>query len=194
MITALDARNSIYDIPNMLYEEQLDDIVVEGFGLEDKVGEANLDDWLEVVDRTINTRHEVTVAMVGKYVEHHDAYKSLTEAIAHGGLRQRIKVNIRRLESDDLADNDLSQLEGVDAILVPGGFGERGFEGKVNAIRHARENEFPTWESATECRRPWLNLHAMSVAWKARTQRKWILAHRTGDRHDHRVAGCFRER
>jgi CTP synthase len=143
VITALDAPNSIYDIPNMLYEEKLDDLIVEGFGLEDKVGEANLDDWLEVVDRTINTRHEVTVAMVGKYVEHHDAYKSLTEAIAHGGLRQRIKVNIRRLESDDLADNDLSQLEGVDAILVPGGFGERGFEGKVNAIRYARENGIP---------------------------------------------------
>jgi CTP synthase len=143
VITALDAPNSIYDIPNMLYEEGLDDLVVEGFGLEDKAGEANLDDWLEVVDRTINTRHEVTIAMVGKYVEHHDAYKSLTEAVAHGGLRQRIKVNIKRLESDDLADNDLSLLEGVDAILVPGGFGERGFEGKVNAIRYARENGVP---------------------------------------------------
>jgi len=143
VITALDARNSIYDIPNMLYEEGLDDLIVEGFGLEEKVRAANLDDWLEVVDRTINTQHEVTVAVVGKYVEHHDAYKSLTEAIAHGGLRQRIKVNIRRVESDDLDGNDLSQLEGVDAILVPGGFGERGFEGKVNAIRHARENGIP---------------------------------------------------
>jgi len=143
VITALDAPNSIYDIPNMLHEEGLDDLIVEGFGLEDKVGEANLDDWLEVVDRTINTRHEVTIAMVGKYVEHHDAYKSLTEAIAHGGLQQRIKVNIKRLESDDLADNDLSLLEDVDAILVPGGFGERGFEGKVNAIRYARENGIP---------------------------------------------------
>jgi CTP synthase len=143
VITALDARNSIYDIPTMLHEEGLDDIVVEGFGLQDRAGPANLDDWKEVVDRMIHTRHEVTVGMVGKYVEHHDAYKSLTEAIAHGGLRQRIKVNIRRIESDDLADNDLSTLEGVDAILVPGGFGERGFEGKVNAIRHARENGIP---------------------------------------------------
>jgi CTP synthase len=143
VITALDAPNSIYDIPIMLHEEGLDDIIVEGFGLEDKVGKARLNDWLEVVNRTINTQHEVTVAMVGKYVEHHDAYKSLTEAIAHGGLRQRIKVNIRRLESDDLASNDLSRLEGVDAILVPGGFGERGFEGKVNAIRYARENGVP---------------------------------------------------
>jgi len=143
VITALDAKSSIYDIPVMLHEEHLDDIVVEGFGLEDKVGPANLDDWLRVVDRTINTQHEVTVAMVGKYVEHHDAYKSLTEATVHGGLQQRIKVNILRLESDDLADNDLSKLEGVDAILVPGGFGERGFEGKVNAIRYARENNIP---------------------------------------------------
>ena len=143
VISALDARNSIYDIPNMLYEQGLDDIVVERLGLEDKAGPASLDDWLEVVDRTINTRHEVTVAMVGKYVEHNDAYKSLTEAIVHGGLRQRIKVNIRRIESDDLADGDLGQLDGVDAILVPGGFGERGFEGKVNAIRHAREGGIP---------------------------------------------------
>ena len=143
VITALDARNSIYDIPIMLHEEHLDDIVVEGFGLEDKVGPANLDDWLRVVDRTVNTLHEVTVAVVGKYVEHHDAYKSLTEAIVHGGLQKRIKVQIRRLESDDLVDNDLSLLDDVDAILVPGGFGERGFEGKVNAIRHARENDVP---------------------------------------------------
>jgi CTP synthase len=143
VISALDARNSIYDIPTMLFQENLDDIVVERLGLEDKAGQACLDDWLEVVDRTINTKHEVTVAMVGKYVEHHDAYKSLTEAIAHGGLRQRIKVNIRRIESEELADNKLDSLEGVDAILVPGGFGERGFEGKVNAIRHARENGIP---------------------------------------------------
>jgi CTP synthase len=143
VITALDARNSIYDIPIMLHEEHLDDIVVEGFGLEEKVGPANLDDWLRVVDRTVNTLHEVTVAVVGKYVEHHDAYKSLTEAIVHGGLQKRIKVQIRRLESDDLVDNDLSLLDDVDAILVPGGFGERGFEGKVNAIRHARENDVP---------------------------------------------------
>ena len=145
VITALDAKNSIYDIPVMLHDEHLDDIVIERLGLEDKVQkeQADLDDWLAVVDRTVNTRHEVTVAMVGKYVEHHDAYKSLTEAITHGGLRQRIKVNIRRIESDDLADNDLSTLDGCDAILVPGGFGERGFEGKVNAIRYARENRIP---------------------------------------------------
>jgi CTP synthase len=144
VISALDARNSIYDIPTMLHREGLDDIVIERLGLEDKaVRPANLDDWEEVVDRLVNTEHEVTVGMVGKYVEHHDAYKSLTEAITHGGLRQRIKVRIKRLESDDFADNDLSALEDVDAVLVPGGFGERGFEGKVNAIRYAREKGIP---------------------------------------------------
>jgi CTP synthase len=144
VITALDAKNSIYDIPTMLREEGLDDIVIERLGLEDKVSAPpNLDDWAEVVDRLVNTRHEVTVAMVGKYVDHADAYKSLTEAITHGGLRQRIKVNIVPLESEDFADGDLSALENVDAILVPGGFGERGFEGKVNAIRYAREKGIP---------------------------------------------------
>jgi CTP synthase len=143
VITALDAKGCIYRIPLMLHEEGLDDIVLERLGLEDKAGPAQLDDWVEVVDRTVNTRHEVKVAVVGKYVEHHDAYKSLTEAIAHGGLRQRIKVDIRRIESDELADGDLSAIEDADAILVPGGFGERGFEGKVNAIRYARENGVP---------------------------------------------------
>jgi len=141
VISALDAKRGIYDIPVMLHEQGLDDIVVERLGL--KAGPARLDDWREVVDRSMNTRFEVTVAMVGKYVEHADAYKSLTEALAHGGLRQRIRVNLKRIESDDLDAGDLSQLDGVDAILVPGGFGERGFEGKVNAIKHARENGIP---------------------------------------------------
>jgi CTP synthase len=144
VITALDAKNSIYDIPTMLLQENLDDIVIERLGLQDKVSApADLSDWAEVVDRLVNTQHEVTVAMVGKYVDHADAYKSLTEAITHGGLRQRIRVNIVPFESEDFADGDLSPLEDVDAILVPGGFGERGFEGKVNAIRFAREKGIP---------------------------------------------------
>ena len=142
VIPALDAGAAgIYNIPAMLHAEGLDDIVVERLGLE--AGPANLDDWHEVVDRGMNTRHEVNIAMVGKYVEHADAYKSLTEAVTHGGLRQRIKVNIHAIESEDLNDGDLSSLENADAILVPGGFGERGFEGKVNAIRYAREHHVP---------------------------------------------------
>ncbi len=142
VISALDARHGIYEIPMLLHEQGLDEIVAERLGLE-TTGEADLSDWREVVDRMQNTRHEVTVAMVGKYVNHADAYKSLTEALQHGGLRQRIKVNIKAVESEDIEANGIGCLDGVDAILVPGGFGERGFEGKVEAIRHARENRIP---------------------------------------------------
>ncbi len=142
VITALDARSTIYEIPMLLHEQALDDIVIEKLGLEPK-GPADLSEWEEVVDRIEHPRHEVTVAMVGKYVNHADAYKSLTEAISNGGLRHRIKVKIRALESEDIEEQGLAALEGVDAILVPGGFGERGFEGKVAAIRHARENGIP---------------------------------------------------
>jgi len=91
----------------------------------------------------IVTRHEVTVAMVGKYVNHADAYKSLVEALHHGGLRQRIRVNILAIESEDIEENGIACLAKADAILVPGGFGERGFEGKVMAIQYARENNVP---------------------------------------------------
>jgi len=144
VITALDAKNSIYDIPMMLHDENLDQIVIERLGLQDKaVRPADLSDWEEVVDRLVNTEHEVTVGMVGKYVDHADAYKSLSEAITHGGLRGRIKVNIVTFESEDFSAGDMSGLDDIDAVIVPGGFGERGFEGKVNAIRYAREKGIP---------------------------------------------------
>ena len=141
VITALDARESIYEIPLLLHEQGLDDIVIKRLGLE--AGEADLSRWEEVVDRLSNTRHAVTVALVGKYVDHSDAYKSLTEAITHGGLRQRIAVNILRIEAEQIEESGIECLHGVDAILVPGGFGARGFEGKVMAIRYARENNIP---------------------------------------------------
>ena len=140
-VIALDARNGIYEIPMLLHEQGLDDIVLERLGIEARP--TDLSEWREVVDRMTNTRFEVTVAMVGKYVNHADAYKSLTEALQHGGLRQRIKVNILRLESEEIEKNGVGCLENVDAILVPGGFGERGFEGKVLAIQYARENKVP---------------------------------------------------
>jgi CTP synthase len=144
VITALDAKNSIYDIPMMLHDEDLDQIVIDQLGLQGKATRpADLSDWREVVDRLVNVQHEVTVAMVGKYVDHADAYKSLSEAITHGGLRERIKVKIVAFESEDFSEGDTSALDAVDAILVPGGFGERGFEGKVNAIRYAREKGIP---------------------------------------------------
>ena len=141
VISALDARRGIYEIPMLLHEQGLDQIVIDRLGLD--VKPADLSDWREVVDRMQNTRHEVTVAMVGKYVNHADAYKSLTEALQHGGLRQRIKVNILAVESEDIESEGVDCLKQADAILVPGGFGERGFEGKVEAIRYAREQRIP---------------------------------------------------
>jgi CTP synthase len=142
VILALDARDSIYEIPVLLKEKGLDDIVINRLGLEAS-READLSDWVEVVDRLTNTVHEVNVALVGKYVDHADAYKSLTEAIVHGGLRQRIAVNIRSVESEWIEEDGVACLEGIDAIVVPGGFGERGFEGKVRTIQYARENNIP---------------------------------------------------
>jgi CTP synthase len=141
VISALDAQHGIYEIPMLLHAQGLDDIVVEKLHLD--AGAADLSAWREVVDRMENTRFEVTVAMVGKYVNHADAYKSLTEALHHGGLRQRIKVNILAIESEDIESSGVACLERADAILVPGGFGARGFEGKVEAIRYARENQVP---------------------------------------------------
>src|SRR5690625_544248 len=96
-----------------------------------------------VVERQSRPRHEVTVAMVGKYVEHADAYKSISEALMAGGISEWIKVNVRPVESEEIEATGSEALEGVDAILVPGGFGERGFEGKVAAVRHAREQGIP---------------------------------------------------
>jgi CTP synthase len=142
VMSALDARHGIYEIPMLLLEQGLDDIVIERLDLQ-VTSEADLADWEAVVDRMQNTRHEVTVAMVGKYVNHADAYKSLTEALHHGGLRSRIKVNILALESEDIERDGVDCLAEADAILVPGGFGERGFEGKVEAIRYAREHNVP---------------------------------------------------
>ena len=123
--TARDARESIYEIPLLLHDQGLDDIVIERLGLE--ASKADLSPWVEVVDRLSNTRHEITVAMVGKYVEHSAAYTSLTEALTHGGLRHRIRVSILRIESERIEKEGIECLDGVDAILVPGGFGELGF-------------------------------------------------------------------
>jgi CTP synthase len=140
VISAVDVPN-IYELPLWLRNQELDDIVVERLQLE--VREPDLNKWQAVVEATKRPKPEVTVAMVGKYMEHSDAYKSLTEALYHGGLHQGIKVNIQRIDSAQVLVEGPSCLEGADAVLVPGGFGERGFEGKVAAARYARENRIP---------------------------------------------------
>lgn len=140
-VISLEDADTIYRIPQMLHEQGLDQIVVEKFGMDTPA--ADLSEWTDVVDRDTNPEKEVTIAMVGKYMELLDAYKSLIEAVRHAGLKTRTKVNIRYIDSEVLEQEGLSRLEGVSAILVPGGFGHRGVEGKIQAVRHARENKIP---------------------------------------------------
>lgn len=139
VITLLDAK-TIYAIPRDLQKRGLDQIVVERLRLD--CGEADLSDWDWVVENQANPQHEVTIAMVGKYMELQDAYKSLNEALIHAGIRNQAKVNVRYIDSEDL-EKDMSLVDGCDAILVPGGFGERGIVGKIMAVNYARTNKVP---------------------------------------------------
>ncbi len=140
VIAAVDVGN-IYQIPLELHAQHLDDIVLESLQLD--CPPADLSAWEALVKRMATTKASVTVAMVGKYVEHSDAYKSLTEALAQGGFIQGIKVNIKAIDSEQIEQHGVSLLHDADAILVPGGFGERGFEGKITAVRYAREQHIP---------------------------------------------------
>jgi CTP synthase len=143
VISAVDLDN-IYKIPMWLHQQGLDQIVVERLRLDSKAkAEADLSEWNAVVDAAEHPVDEVTIAVVGKYIDHQDAYKSLAEALKHGGLRQRTKVRLKWLESTEVEQNGDKALEGVDGILVPGGFGDRGFEGKVLTAKHARERGIP---------------------------------------------------
>lgn len=134
--------DNIYQIPAELQKEGFDDLVVERFGL--SCGTADLSEWQRVVDAEINTEHTVTIGMVGKYLNHSDAYKSLNEALRHAGLFCRSKINIKHIDPEALEQSaNRAVFADVDAILVPGGFGNRGFEGKVLAVRYAREQQVP---------------------------------------------------
>ena len=140
VINALDAR-TIYEVPRMLHSQGLDRIIVERFRLQ--VADADLSDWDRVVDAQLNPHHSVDIAMVGKYVDLTEAYKSLIEALIHAGIHTRTRVNIRYIDSESIEKDGAGCLADMDAILVPGGFGERGVEGKIAAIRYARENRVP---------------------------------------------------
>lgn len=140
VITAVDA-DSIYRIPLLLHDQGLDDIVVHKLRLD--VPPADLTEWQNVVEALAHPTDEVNIAIVGKYVDHTDAYKSLNEALIHAGIRTRHKVNIHYIDSEIIEDEGVSRLKNVDAILVPGGFGERGVEGKIATVRYARENKIP---------------------------------------------------
>jgi len=140
VITALDA-DSIYRIPMMLHEQGLDQIVAKKLHLD--TVPADLSDWQTVVDGLFAPTQTVNIALVGKYIDHADAYKSLTEALIHAGIHTKTQVNLIKIDSEEIEKQGTSVLEKADAILVPGGFGERGVDGKVATIRYARENNVP---------------------------------------------------
>ncbi|MFD1259072.1 CTP synthase [Entomomonas asaccharolytica] len=140
-VISLEDANTIYRIPSMLHAQGLDDFVAERFDLD--CNTADLSEWDRVVDAKLNPEKEVTIAMVGKYMELLDAYKSLIEALTHSGIENRTKVNLRYIDSEDIEEKGTELLADVDAILVPGGFGLRGVEGKISTVQYARENKIP---------------------------------------------------
>ena len=140
VFSAVDV-DSIYKIPLLLHEQHLDDIVVELLRLDAKP--ADLDEWRNVVDKLQHPTRDVTVAMVGKYVNLTESYKSLSEALIHAGIHTHTRVKIRYVDSELIEEKGLETLDEADAILVPGGFGERGVEGKIMAVRYAREHGIP---------------------------------------------------
>ncbi len=140
-VISLPDAKTIYQIPENLSKAGLDELITEQFGLECHA--ADFSEWRAVVEGVLNPEKEVTIAMIGKYMDLLDAYKSLNEALEHAGIKSRTKVKVRYLNSEDVEDKGTSILEGVDAILVPGGFGERGVEGKIRSVQYARENKIP---------------------------------------------------
>lgn len=140
IISAIDV-DSIYKIPKVLHEQNLDEIVIRKFGL--NLPNADLTEWNSVVDAINNPESEVNIAMVGKYIGLADSYKSLSEALIHAGIKTRTKINIVYIDSEEIEKKGTECLQSMDAILVPGGFGNRGIEGKINAVKYARENGVP---------------------------------------------------
>ncbi len=140
VISAVDS-DDIYKIPMLLHEQDLDDIVIDKLRLD--AAPTDLSEWRAVVAAKQNPEAVVDIGMVGKYVQIRDSYISLNESLMHGGIKTRTRVNIHYFESQDIERSGPSALQGMDAILVPGGFGDRGIEGKIQAIRFARENRIP---------------------------------------------------
>lgn len=133
--------DSIYKIPQLIKSQGLDDLVCKRFGI--TAPEADLSEWEQVIYEEANPTSEVVIGMVGKYIELPDAYKSVNEALKHAGLKNRLSVKIKYIDSQDVESKGTEVLAGLDAILVPGGFGDRGVEGKIRAAQYARENNIP---------------------------------------------------
>lgn len=140
-IISMPDVDSIYKIPFIFNEQKLDKFVCDQFSL--TPNDADLSEWKQVLDLQQNSKDEVKIAIVGKYTELQDAYKSLNEALKHGGLKNKVNVKINYIEADDLEQKGIELLQNSDAIVVPGGFGARGIEGKIKAVKFARENKIP---------------------------------------------------
>ena len=140
VISAYDV-DDLYKIPEMMHAQGLDNIVINQLKL--NASKANLNEWNYIVDAKKDSKDEVDIAMVGKYIDLRDAYISLTEALLHGGIKTLTKVNIHYFESQDIEENGVEALKAMDGIVVPGGFGDRGIEGKIETVRYARENGVP---------------------------------------------------
>jgi len=142
VIEEIDKEFSIYEVPLGLVDHRLDQLIVDKLSL--PAGTLDMSDWRAMLQRMRTPEHEVTIGVVGKYIEHRDAYKSIYEALDHAGVANRTRVLIKRIEAEELESQDAEAiLGGLDAILVPGGFGNRGVEGKVEGIQFARENNVP---------------------------------------------------
>jgi CTP synthase len=142
VIEERDKDFSIYEVPLSLQANRIDELILRRFGLQ--APPADLDEWHDILHRLRNPEHEVSIALVGKYAEHRDAYKSIYEALDHGGIAHKTQVRVQPIKSEDIEREGAERLlAGFDGLIVPGGFGERGIEGKVEAIRFARERRLP---------------------------------------------------
>jgi len=142
VIEEKDVDFSIYEVPLHLIRQGLDRFIAERLSL--PVGRPRISDWIDVVEDIKHPEYQIRIAVVGKYMTHQDAYKSIYEALTHAGIKHKVKIDLQKIESEDLEKPDsLKVLKGVHGILVPGGFGQRGSAGKVNAAQYARENKIP---------------------------------------------------
>lgn len=143
VIEAVDVSHTVYELPIMLQDQGLDHLICRLLGLPEK--QVDLEEWREMMSRALNPKGTILVGMVGKYVKHQDAYKSINEALEHGATAHSHKIRVKRIEAEELmGDTPVEKvLEGCDGLLIPGGFGERGWMGKVRAAQYCRENKIP---------------------------------------------------
>lgn len=139
VIEEVDVEHSIYEVPIKLHEQKLDELICQKLGL--PKADFKLEEWQKCIDVIKNPKGTITIGIVGKYVQHQDAYKSIYEALSHGAIQAGYKLTLRRFEADKISE--IQNIEGCDGYLVPGGFGERGWEGKITTAKYCRENSIP---------------------------------------------------